>query len=86
MADFYIRRRQRVRIEQLYVDNPDSSYHYTNGVNWRNVTAFGLAGAVTMIIALVNAFDDVAAFSWPIGVVLGASLSLLFQDRKQTID
>jgi NCS1 family nucleobase:cation symporter-1 len=85
MADFYLRRKQRVRVADLYTDGPQGVYHYSNGVNWRNVAAFVVAGAVTMVIALVDTFSDLAPFSWLIGVVLGGLLSLVFQDRNHPV-
>ncbi|MDN6478783.1 NCS1 family nucleobase:cation symporter-1 [Corynebacterium variabile] len=85
MADFYLRRKQRVRVADLYTDGPQGVYHYNNGVNWRNVAAFVVAGAVTMVIALVDTFSDLAPFSWLIGVVLGGLLSLVFQDRNHPV-
>lgn len=86
MADFYLRRRQHVHIAQLYSDDPAGIYYYNRGVNWRNVVAFAIAGVITMIIALVGTFSALAPFSWLIGVVLGAVLSLVLHDRNQPID
>ncbi|MFF2507563.1 NCS1 family nucleobase:cation symporter-1 [Streptomyces sp. NPDC058067] len=72
MVDWYLIRRQRVRVEALYQADPSAEFHYTRGVNRRAVAVFVPTAAVSAVIALLPAFSDVAALSWPLGVLLSA--------------
>ncbi|MGH3440039.1 MAG: NCS1 family nucleobase:cation symporter-1 [Sciscionella sp.] len=75
-ADYYLRRRQQVDIDDLYSDDPSGRYHYRGGWNPRALGAFAPAALISAVVALVPALHTVAAFSWPIGVVLGGAFYL----------
>ncbi|MEY8577023.1 NCS1 family nucleobase:cation symporter-1 [Corynebacteriaceae bacterium 6-324] len=79
MADFYLVKRRQIRICDLYSSDPDSRYHYSNGVNRSYVLVFLACSVICMVLALVPVFAPVAPFSWPIGVALGALATLLVQ-------
>jgi nucleobase:cation symporter-1, NCS1 family len=70
MVDYWLIRRERVAVAELYKLNGD--YTYRSGFNPRAVGAFAVTAVPTALIALVPAFSALAPFSWPIGVVLGA--------------
>jgi NCS1 family nucleobase:cation symporter-1 len=72
MTDYYLFRKQRVAIAELY--RAHGGYSYTGGVNWRALLAFAVAAAVAAPIALLGTFASIAAFAWPIGVVIGGAL------------
>ena len=72
MADYYLVKKRKIVVKDLYASAKEGNYHYTNGVNWRYIGVFFIAGLVCAALALVPAFATAAAFSWPIGVVLGA--------------
>ena len=72
MIDYWIIRRQRVALDELYKINGD--YAYTKGFNLRAVGAFAVSAAITAVLALVPYFSQIAPFSWPIGVVLAIAL------------
>jgi NCS1 family nucleobase:cation symporter-1 len=66
IADYYLIKKQRVVVDDLYTLSPSGTYHYTNGYNPIAIgsTAVGavLAGAVVFF-----ASSEAAAFSWFIG-------------------
>jgi NCS1 family nucleobase:cation symporter-1 len=72
MTDYYLFRRQRVAIAELY--RAHGGYTYTGGVNWRALLSFVVAAAVAAPVALLGTFTSIAAFAWPIGVVIGGAL------------
>jgi NCS1 family nucleobase:cation symporter-1 len=67
MVDYWLIRRERVSIAELY--KLDGDYSYRSGFNPRAVVAFAVTAIPTAVIALLSAL---APFAWPIGVVLGA--------------
>jgi NCS1 family nucleobase:cation symporter-1 len=72
MTDYYLFRKQAVEIGDLY--RTEGAYTYQSGVNVRAVVAFAVAAGIAAPISLVGTFSSIAAFAWPIGVVLGAAL------------
>ena len=56
LADYWIIRRQKIQISQLYTGSPEGSYWYTYGLNWRAIVAWviGFAPAMPGMIANVN--------------------------------
>jgi NCS1 family nucleobase:cation symporter-1 len=83
-ADYWLLRKGRVNVPQLYTEDPAGAYHYSRGVNLRAVWAFIPAAIIFTITALVPAFDSVSPFSWLMGAAIGAALYLLLADRRKT--
>jgi NCS1 family nucleobase:cation symporter-1 len=71
-VDYFLIRRGRILLEDLYTIDESGSYHYSRGVNPTAIMVFVPTAAVAAIVALVPAFSPVAAFSWPLGVLLSA--------------
>ncbi|AXK35146.1 NCS1 family nucleobase:cation symporter-1 [Streptomyces armeniacus] len=84
MADYWLLRRSRVNVPDLYTEDAQGEYHYTSGYNPRAVAAFVPSAAAAVVLALVPFFEDVAGFSWFIGAVLGAVLYAIIADRSRT--
>ncbi|RJS91738.1 NCS1 family nucleobase:cation symporter-1 [Salinisphaera sp. Q1T1-3] len=82
MADFWIVRRQRVHIPDLYSDAPTGSYHYTHGVNRRALAAVFPAAIAAVVVSLVPWFQALAGFSWFIGAIMAAAIYLLITPRQ----
>lgn len=72
MIDYYLIRRGRVPVPELYIADDRSRFYYRKGVNPRALIAFVPTAAVTAVIALVPSFSAVSPFSWFIGVALAA--------------
>ncbi|MCQ9165475.1 NCS1 family nucleobase:cation symporter-1 [Arthrobacter sp. STN4] len=76
-VDYYMVRKQRVALDDLYSDSPSAAYYYHRGWNPRAVAALIPSALVAIIAATVPTLHDVAAFSWPIGAVLAAGIYVL---------
>jgi len=83
MADYWLLRRARVHVPDLYREDPDGSYHYARGFNRRAVLALVPTAVVSLLLAFLPAFAAVSPFSWFLGAGLGAVLYLLVADRRQ---
>ncbi|KAL3489520.1 NCS1 allantoate transporter [Aspergillus germanicus] len=80
LADYWILRRRRIRLGQLYRPGDGGAYWYTRGWNLRAVCSFflalvpnlpGLAKSVTPGISGVpRGFEDVYTMSWVVGLVI----------------
>jgi NCS1 family nucleobase:cation symporter-1 len=71
-ADYYLIRRGRVDIRELYRADEHGQHFFRRGVNPKAIGVFVPTAAVAAVLALVPAFAEVAPFSWPIGVILSA--------------
>lgn len=83
MVDYFLFRRQRVAIAELY--RLHGGYSYTGGVNIRALISFAFAAAVAAPIALAGTFSTVAPFAWPVGVVIGAAVYYLLMIGRPVI-
>ena len=81
-ADYFLLRRQRVLVEQLYTEDPNSPHWYRGGWNPKALAAFLPSALICLVLALVPAFSAVASYSWFVGVVLGGALYLAIARRS----
>ena len=77
IADYYLLKKGRVSVPDLYTTDPGGQFWYQGGINLRAVAAFVPSAMLTSTLALLPAFSQVAAFSWFIGVVVGGGLYLV---------
>jgi NCS1 family nucleobase:cation symporter-1 len=77
IADYYLVKKGRVDVAELYRTGRQSAYWYQGGINRRAVAAFVPSAILTSSLALLPSFADVAAFSWFIGVVVAGGLYLV---------
>ncbi|GAB3302052.1 NCS1 family nucleobase:cation symporter-1 [Parasphingorhabdus pacifica] len=82
MADYWLLRKTRVNVPDLYAEDSQSEYHYRHGYNPKAVWAFIPSAAIAVVLALVPAFGSVAGFSWFIGAILGALVYAVISDRQ----
>ncbi|RCW46823.1 NCS1 family nucleobase:cation symporter-1 [Halopolyspora algeriensis] len=82
MADYWLLRKTRVNVPDLYTDNPQGEFHYRNGYNPKAVWAFVPSAAISVVLALVPVFAPVSGFSWFIGAILGAAVYVVIGDRR----
>ena len=83
MVDYWLVRRGRVNVPELYSEDPKAAYHYRRGVNPRALLAFIPAALLAIVLALVPNFETLAPFSWMIGAGIAGLLYLLCAPRNQ---
>ena len=71
IADFYLIKRGKVSVDDLFDDTPEGKYWYRNGFNPKAIGALIPSVAVGLVISFIPALHEVANFSWFIGVFLG---------------
>ncbi len=72
IADFYLIKRGRVSVDDLFDDTPQGKYWYRNGFSTAIAALLPSVG-LGLIISFIPALHEVANFSWFIGVFLGAT-------------
>lgn len=81
MADYWIIRRARVNVLDLYRTNTDGTYFFTRGVNRRAVTALAISAVIALLLAFVPALHVVGPFAWFLGSGAGLVTYLLLAKR-----
>jgi nucleobase:cation symporter-1, NCS1 family len=83
ILDYWLLRRARINVPDLYTQHPEGEYAYRRGFNLRALAAFIPASGISILIALVPTFKPVSAFSWFIGALIAAGLYQLIADRTR---
>lgn len=86
MADYWLVRRGRVKVRELYTEEPTGAYHYHRGVNPRAIAALVPSAAVALAIAFVPALNVLSEFAWFFGAGLGAVAYWLVADRRRRFE
>ncbi|MFC4862401.1 NCS1 family nucleobase:cation symporter-1 [Pseudomonas sp. MAHUQ-62] len=81
VTDYYLVRRGRVNLPELYSESRDAAYHYRRGVNLRAVAAFIPSALIAIVLALLPAFESLSQFSWFFGAGLGALIHYAIAER-----
>src|SRR5699024_6293870 len=81
MVDYWLIRRQRLNIPDLYSEARDGTYFYRNGVNWRAMAALAPAAGIALVLSQLPI--AAAHFSWIIGAIIAAVLQLLLAPKNQ---
>lgn len=86
MADYWLLRRGKVNVPELYTEDPAGAYFYKRGVNPKAIISMVPAAAVAILIAFVPGLASAAPFAWFIGAGLAALTYYYVADKKQLHD
>lgn len=73
MTDYWLVKRGRIDVGELYNASPSGKYFYRRGFNAPALAALGIATVISAVLALIPVFSAVGPFSWVVGVVLAAA-------------
>lgn len=76
IADYYLVKKRRVAVDDLYTLRADGTYHYRGGYNPVAIAATAVGATVAMLVVLLGS-SDAAAFSWFIGAGLAFAVHLV---------
>lgn len=77
VADYYLVRRQRLNVPELFSSRPEGEYHYDGGWNRRALLAFAVGAAFSVASVWVPAVEALSGFAWLIGAALGGAVHVL---------
>ncbi|MHA6620524.1 NCS1 family nucleobase:cation symporter-1 [Pseudonocardia sp. DLS-67] len=75
IADYYLVKKRRVAVDDLYTLRADGAYHYRSGYNPVAIAATAVGATVAMLVVLLGS-SDAAAFSWFIGAGLAFAVHM----------
>lgn len=83
IIDFYLVKRGKLAVDDLYTTSENGKYWYTKGVNRRAVLALLPAAVIAILCVMLPSLEGAANFSWFIGAGLGAVFYWVLADRKR---
>jgi NCS1 family nucleobase:cation symporter-1 len=94
IVDYYIIKKQRLDVDDLFSDSPNGKYHYNGGFNGKGMLAWVLSGYIAVGTVWPNilflGMDDFFAnlgggggYAWIIGASLGAIIHLAISSSKK---
>ncbi|MDE1184091.1 NCS1 family nucleobase:cation symporter-1 [Paraburkholderia sp.] len=73
IVDYYLVKRQKVVLDDLYTVSEHGAYWYRNGVNYKAVGALLPAAVIAVVCVMTPSLNALANFSWFIGALLGGA-------------
>ena len=87
VCDYYLLRKRRLYVRDMFTMAPEGVYHFTNGWNYRALTAVGIAALFSIATVWVPALaDNLSGFGWMIGAFLGGLFHWIAMRGRITID
>jgi len=94
ITDYYIIKKQKIDVDDLFSDKKTGKYHYNDGFNGKGMLAWVLSGYIAVGTVwpniLVFGLDDFFAnlgggggYAWMIGAALGAVIHLAISNRSK---
>ena len=74
IADYYLVKRQRLDVQQLFSSEKDGVYYYKNGWNHRALVAFSLAAVFAVLAVWLPSLSFLSGFDWLIGALIAGAL------------
>lgn len=82
IADYYLVRKQKIVIDDLFTMSPAGAYWYRKGVNPPAVIATAIGAVVAMVPVLTPGMTTVAQYSWFTGMGLGLVIYRVLAPRS----
>jgi len=94
ITDYYIIKKQKLDVDDLFSDSPTGKYHYNNGFNQKGMLAWIISGYIAVgtvwpniliFEGLTNFFANLGGgggYAWMIGAALGAIIHLGISNKK----
>ncbi|NKE61838.1 NCS1 family nucleobase:cation symporter-1 [Lentzea sp. PSKA42] len=74
IADYYLVRKQKVVVDDLFTMSPNGQYHYRKGYNPKAIAATAAGAIVAVVPVLVPALAPAAQYTWFIGMAVGLAV------------
>lgn len=82
IADYYIVKKQRIVVDDLYSINPQGEYWYQNGYNPKAIAALIPGAIIPILCVLLPQLHALANFSWFIGMFAGLIIYSLISVKQ----
>ena len=82
IVDYYVIKKQRIDINQLFSSKKGGKYYYNDGWNQKAFVAWGIAGVFSVLTVWHPLLSGLGGYAWIIGAALGTVLHLMLSGKK----
>jgi len=82
IVDYYVIKKQRIDINQLFSSKKGGKYYYNDGWNQKAFVAWAIAGVFSVLTVWHPSLSGLGGFAWIIGAALGTVLHLIMSGKK----
>ena len=82
IVDYYVIKKERIDINQLFSSKKGGKYYYNNGWNQKAFVAWTIAGVFSVLTVWHPALSSLGGYAWIIGAALGTVLHLMLSGKK----
>ncbi len=82
IVDYYVIKKQKLDINQLFSSKKGSKYYYNDGWNQKAFVAWAIAGVFSVLTVWHPALSGLGGYAWIIGAALGTVLHLMMSGNK----
>ena len=82
IVDYYVIKKQRLDVNQLFSAKKGSKYYYNEGWNQKAFVAWAIAGVFSVLTVWHPALSGLGGYAWIIGAALGTVLHLMMSGQK----
>ena len=82
IVDYYVIKKQRIDINQLFSSKKGGKYYYNNGWNQKAFVAWGIAGIFSVLTVWHPSLSSLGGYAWIIGAALGTVIHLMLSGKK----
>ena len=82
IVDYYVIKKQRIDINQLFSSKKGGKYYYNDGWNQKAFVAWTIAGVFSVLTVWHPALSGLGGYAWIIGAALGTVLHLMMSGKK----
>ena len=81
IADYYIIKKGRLNVNELFSDKKSGAYYYGGGWNKKAFAAWVIAGIFSVLTVWHPMLQSLGGYAWIIGAFLGAAIHLTTSKR-----
>lgn len=85
VVDYYLVRRQKLDLQQLFSTDPDGLYYYDSGWNTKALIAFAIAAIFSVASVWVPALQAMSGFAWLFGAAIGGLFHYLLMRNHEVL-
>ena len=82
IIDYYVIKKQRLDINQLFSSKKNGKYYYNDGWNQKAFVAWAIAGVFSVATVWHPSLSFLGGYAWIIGAALGTVLHLMMSGQK----
>ena len=82
IVDYYVIKKQRIDINQLFSSKKGGKYYYNDGWNQKAFVAWGIAGVFSVLTVWHPSLSGLGGYAWIIGAALGTVLHLMLSGKQ----